>query len=728
MQQRHWLYRSITFLFVLLTAAGAGVAPAGENDGLVGYYSFNDCTPADESGTGNNGAVVGSGQCVPGVNGSALRFGGPYAPGYVTIANSPSLSFLDNYTFTMWFNIQNNTSMDGYGRVNEYGIQTIFAKAGDRNGLDLRTVRAADDGKLYLFAYSGWCCGGGPGSGFYGTDRFGLNEWHLATVTSGNGSVDLYLDCKLQGSMPTEQFSVNPAMASMPLQLGIDQAAMWYPINGMLDDARVYNRALDPAEINALYRSAGRGACPGACIDPPQNMIGWWSGDGHAYDLAGSAHGAAADGATFSAGKVSQAFDLNGTGGYVRVPDRPALVTPDGMTVDAWINPRSFGGAEVIASKWDDPTGQWSWIFKLHNDGTGRLRIEISRGDHNALGDLGGTTVLPLNAWSHVAATYDRETGSMRLYVNGKLDSEGTASYPGTAISGSTADILIGAVNGQTTPPGEFFNGLIDEVELFNRALTAEEIASVYQAGSAGKCKPANLAPAANAGVDQLVEVTSCAGAEAALDGTASFDPDGDALAYTWSENGTVIATGATARVTLAAGSHPILLTVDDGKGGTSTNTVVITVADTAAPALTVTMNPNTLWPPNHKYVTVTPSITVADACAATVTVKLVSTMSSEPDSGVGRKDRPKDIVVNADGTLKLRAERSGKGSGRVYTMTYQATDAGGNTTTATAVVTVPHARGGSDRDDDECDDREEHGRGRDHDDRGHDDHDDNDS
>ena len=172
--------------------------------------------------------------------------------------------------------------------------------------------------------------------------------------------------------------------------------------------------------------------------------------------------------------------------------------------------------------------------------------------------------------------------------------------------------------------------------------------------------------------------MTSCAGASVTLNGAASSDPDDDPLTYTWTENGAVIATGVNPTVILAYGTHTITLTVDDGKGGTATDTVVITVADTTPPVLTVTVTPNILWPANHKYVTVTPTTTVADACVATTKVKLLSVTSNEPDNGLGDGDMPNDIVINTNGTISLRAERSGRGAGRVYTITYQATDAGG--------------------------------------------------
>jgi sugar lactone lactonase YvrE len=208
--------------------------------------------------------------------------------------------------------------------------------------------------------------------------------------------------------------------------------------------------------------------------------------------------------------------------------------------------------------------------------------------------------------------------------------------------------------------------------------------------GHVVKISKANQPPVAQAGSDQTVEMTSCAGAAVTLDGSGSSDPDEDGLTYTWSwANGT--ADGAAPDITLPYGITTVTLTVDDGKGGTASDTVVIRVADTIAPALTVAVSPNVLWPPNHKYANVLPSAEANDACSAGMNVQLVSVTSNEPDNGLGDGDTKNDIVINSDGTVSLRAERSGKGSGRIYTVTYTATDLGGNATSSAAVVTVPH-------------------------------------
>ena len=114
-------------------------------------------------------------------------------------------------------------------------------------------------------------------------------------------------------------------------------------------------------------------------------------------------------------------------------------------------------------------------------------------------------------------------------------------------------------------------------------------------------------------------------------------------------------------------------------------------ITDNTPPELKISVTPSTLWPPNHQMVTVTPVISAKDNCDPAPQVKLLSVTSNEPDNGLGDGDTANDIVINSNGMLSLRAERSGKGSGRIYTITYQATDALGNAATATATVAVPH-------------------------------------
>ena len=123
---------------------------------------------------------------------------------------------------------------------------------------------------------------------------------------------------------------------------------------------------------------------------------------------------------------------------------------------------------------------------------------------------------------------------------------------------------------------------------------------------------------------------------------------------------------------------------------------VGLSLCEDTPPTLEVTVAPETLWPPNHKYVNVAAIVIPGDNEDPSPGVTLVSVTSNEPDNGDDDGDTVNDIVIVDDFRFKLRAERSGSGTGRVYTITYEATDACGNSTRQSATVTVPLKRGRS--------------------------------
>jgi hypothetical protein len=211
-----------------------------------------------------------------------------------------------------------------------------------------------------------------------------------------------------------------------------------------------------------------------------------------------------------------------------------------------------------------------------------------------------------------------------------------------------------------------------------------------------------NRAPVANAGLDRTVECASPTGTIATLDGSGSSDPDGDALSYQWTgsfpEGGGTV-TGVHPAVTLSLGPNPIALTVSDGHGHAATDSLLITVADTTPPVITAVPAQGVLWPPNHRMVEIEVGLSVSDLCG-TPSLVLNSVTSSEPDDAPGGGDGNttgdiEDASIGApDTTVKLRAERSGNGPGRFYTLTYSAMDAAGNASSALGLVTVPHDLG----------------------------------
>lgn len=130
--------------------------------------------------------------------------------------------------------------------------------------------------------------------------------------------------------------------------------------------------------------------------------------------------------------------------------------------------------------------------------------------------------------------------------------------------------------------------------------------------------------------------------------------------------------------------------------GGCTTAHHVLTVgaADIIPPVIaSVSASPSVLSVPNHKLVPVTVNVIATDDTDPAPSVHITSVTSNEPDDGLGDGDTPNDIVITGPLTVQLRAERSGKGTGRTYTITVKATDASGNSSSATTQVVVPRGK-----------------------------------
>lgn len=201
-----------------------------------------------------------------------------------------------------------------------------------------------------------------------------------------------------------------------------------------------------------------------------------------------------------------------------------------------------------------------------------------------------------------------------------------------------------------------------------------------------------NEPPVADAGADLQAAAGAGCVAEVTLDGTGSSDPDGDPLSYAWS-GPFGSASGASPTVALPLGTHTITLIVEDGNGGTDTDEVVVEVLDLAPPVIAAAeAAPGVLWPPDHKMRPVTVSLSAADACDSAPVCHLAGVASNEPENGLGDGDTAPDWQVTGDFTAMLRAERSGAGSGRIYTLAVVCEDAAGNAAQGSAAVEVPHS------------------------------------
>jgi hypothetical protein len=199
-----------------------------------------------------------------------------------------------------------------------------------------------------------------------------------------------------------------------------------------------------------------------------------------------------------------------------------------------------------------------------------------------------------------------------------------------------------------------------------------------------------NFPPIADAGPDQTIPAGLDCRANIILDGSESFDPDGDLLTYAWTWDGGS-ADGVNPTIQLPLGTTTITLVVNDGTVDSEPDEVEITVEDITPPEINLLVSSDTLWPPNHRMVDVGFSFEVSDFCDPEPSVYIEVT-SDEPTAtapGAGGVKHAPDAEIIDDDKVLLRAERSGKDDGRVYKITATATDVAGNSASSSTFVKV---------------------------------------
>lgn len=216
---------------------------------------------------------------------------------------------------------------------------------------------------------------------------------------------------------------------------------------------------------------------------PRKGLVAFWTGDGHPKDSAGKHHGTIQGNVKYTAGrngKANGAFLFDGKSAFVKIPDSAALDTDKAFTLAAWINPTAYEDKNRhrgwIISKYlaSGPTGHADYSFCLSTGGQPNLVVcqDMRTGKIDGITAPG---VIPKNKWTHVAASFDR--GRLKIYVNGKLLAEKVSTrVTQTDPREYTADdVRIGSKwDGKYS-----FTGAMDEVGIWNRALSDVEIAAI---------------------------------------------------------------------------------------------------------------------------------------------------------------------------------------------------------------------------------------------------------
>ena len=196
-------------------------------------------------------------------------------------------------------------------------------------------------------------------------------------------------------------------------------------------------------------------------------------------DASGKGHTGTVSGATWAAGKYGQGLSFDGADDWVTIPDAADLDLTTGMTLEAWVKPTTQTGWETVLFK--EMAGDHAYVlYSYASDVSGRPSTAVRTG--GTMTSVPGTATLATNVWTHLASTYDGAT--LRLYVNGAL--VGSRAVSG-ALTATTGPLRVGGNNVWA----EWFNGTIDDVRIYGRALSQSEIQSDMAAELGGVKPPA---------------------------------------------------------------------------------------------------------------------------------------------------------------------------------------------------------------------------------------------
>jgi len=296
-------------------------------------------------------------------------------------------------------------------------------------------------------------------------------NWHHIVVTNNSTTTrNTYLDGSLL--VASTEAASNSRIGTGLLIGNLFQTPTYY-FNGLIDQFRVFNKAISAAEVSTLYAEV---ACEKTCTtDTPQivpDCVAYYKLDGNATDSNGSGtlYDGTATNVNWTQGRFGSAGGFNGSSSGILINDSPALRLTGDYAISIWVNVNLFGSPNSMLIIKDDGN-DFSAGYGLTLESAGNLKWSHNDGsnDQNWI-----TNFIPLTSvWYHICAVYSDSSNLRILYVNGQsVDTIVT----NTSIAAGTENITIGYI----PVYNRRYNGSIDQVKIFDRAITAEEVTTLY--------------------------------------------------------------------------------------------------------------------------------------------------------------------------------------------------------------------------------------------------------
>lgn len=444
----------------------ASSQPQGGNrldSGLASYWKFDEGpggSATDASVNGNTGTLTNGPTWTTGRIGGAVSFDGTNQ--HVVVPHHTSFNQTAAVTVSLWVRFDSLPAGDnivfekGFGTGVNYGIDQV----GDEIGL--------------YFYNGGW-----REHITTNADLVTGNWYHVvATYDDAANNVRVFVN----GRLALDEAESNTLITNNhDLFIG-SNGVLSESINGSIDEVRVYNRALPADEVADLYRLTSPTG-----TDP--SLKGYWSFNGPdisgttALDRSGAGNnGTLVNGPTRVRGKIGQGLSFDGTDDYIDAGNPASLRITGSMTISVWIKATSFPGLDdnyILTKNDSDPDSGYKLAISSDN-GPEQAYIHVTPNGSTHVVRYTNTTIVP-NTWYHIAGTYDASAQTLHIYTNGVLDDGVLSGTVPAAQHDSPVQVVIGASFPHSID--NFFSGSLDEVRVYNRAITPAEIQGLYQMG-----------------------------------------------------------------------------------------------------------------------------------------------------------------------------------------------------------------------------------------------------
>ncbi|MFC1848624.1 LamG-like jellyroll fold domain-containing protein [candidate division CSSED10-310 bacterium] len=429
--------------------------------GLVAYYPFNS-NANDESGSGNdgtaNGAVLTDDRF--GSVDSAYFFDG--SDDYISVPNSSSLELLNDMTITAWINTSSTSS----------AFQIIARKGAPAAGTGSTSyafyIRSNNELAFYF-----------TGGTVHETANLDLiaDVWYHVAVSFNNASNLVRLFVNGQRVYNVSEAN-SPVEYDYPFGIGRTNDPGQF-FGGVIDEVRIYNRALSETEVKKLY-------------DFESGLVAYYPFNGNAYDESGQGNHGTVNGATLTTdrfGEPDSAYLFDGSNDYIDSGNDTSIRINGPFTMAAWIEVNTFSDKnQGIIAKWSgvSPVNQRAYALILENQMVAANSVcvntlgmgissngECTHGGSSVCNIVAADTVIPNPTWYHIVGVYEPGT-AITLYLNGQQN----VIYTDTIVA-SIHDAATNLIIGSQYDLGSsnyFFDGKIDDVRIYHRALSASEI------------------------------------------------------------------------------------------------------------------------------------------------------------------------------------------------------------------------------------------------------------